>query len=248
MYLFKGGSIMSMISKIKNPEVVTNPATADYYQKNGVKRNTEEATHVIGYRFDCVNGITLENPDGRKTKNNVTYSQPSSEVLTLLKDGENWFLVMGKQSRSPYAVEVNGTLYCKVFFEQAAGLVEANQDFQSAAIAEASQELGSKVIFLSELIVPKLYRHVSYTDEVSRLYWAITEKLGEQHLDYGESINVSVFPLNEAKEEFKAYIDGQKSDFFGFDIPDVTMLSMALFFWKLDSGEIDLNNPKGNLL
>lgn len=50
------------------------------------------------------------------------------------------------------------------------------------------------------------------------------------------------------KKEFKAYINGKKDDFYGFDIPDITMLSMTLFFWKLDSGEIDLNNLTGNLL
>ena len=238
---------MAMVSKAKNPEVVMNPASAEHYKKYG---NTfvEEGHTEIGYRYDHITGRKMRKHDGKEFTNNVTLSQPSSEVLTLLKDGENWFLVMGKQSRSPYVVDVDGNLYSKIFLEQTAGLVESNQDFQSAAIAEGSQELGSKVIFLSELIIPKLYRHVSYTDEVSRLYWAITEKLGKQHLDENESINVDVIPLDDAKKEFKAYINGQKNDFYGFDIPDITMLSMTLFFWKLDSGEIDLNNLTGNLL
>ena len=83
------------------------------------------------------------------------------------------------------------------------------------------------------------------TAKVVQLYG---ERMDDFPDDYGESINVSLFPLEDAKKEFKAYIDGKKADFFGFDIPDVTMLSMTLFFWKLDSGEIDLNNPKGNLL
>ena len=165
-----------------------------------------------------------------------------------MKDGEKWFMVMGKQSRSPYVVEVNGTLYSKIFLEQAAGLVEADQDFQSAAIAEGSQELGAKMIHLSELIVPKLYRHVSYTDEVSKLYLAVTERLGSQNLDADENINVDVIPLEKARIAFKEYINGDKADFLGFDLPDITMLSMTLFFWKLDSGEIDLNNLTGNLL
>lgn len=238
---------MSMTSKAKNPEIVMNPASAEHYKKYGNTFVAEGHTE-IGYRYDQITGRKMKKPDGQEVIENVTLSQPSSEVLTLLKDGENWFLVMGKQSRSPYVVDVDGTLYSKIFLEQAAGLVEADQDFQSAAVAEGNQELGSKVIFLSELIVPKLYRHVSYTDEVSRLYWAVTEKLGNQHLDENESINVDVIPLEDAKEEFKAYINGQKQDFFGFDIPDITMLSMTLFFWKLDSGEIDLNNLSGNLL
>ncbi len=238
---------MAMTSKAKKPNKVVNPVSAEYYEQFG---NTfvEEGTTTIGYRYDQVERRKMRKPDGKEFTNNVTLSQPSSEVLTIMKDGEKWFMVMGKQSRSPYVVEVNGTLYSKIFLEQAAGLVEADQDFQSAAIAEGSQELGAKMIHLSELIVPKLYRHVSYTDEVSKLYLAVTERLGSQNLDADENINVDVIPLEKARIAFKEYINGDKADFLGFDLPDITMLSMTLFFWKVDSGEIDLNNLTGNLL
>lgn len=239
---------MAMTSKAKVPEVVMNPASAVHYRNHG-DRFVGEGLSKIGYRYDQVEGRKfVQCRDGKEHANNVTLSQPSSEVLTLLKKNEEFFLVMGKQSRSPYLVEVDGTVYLKTFLEQAAGLVEDGQDFLSAAISEGKQELGSKVTFISELIVPKLYRHVSYTDEVSRLYWAITENLGEQELDEKETIYVEIIPLENAKREFKDYLDGKKSDFFGFDIPDITMLSMTLFFWKLNSGEIDLENPTGNLL
>ena len=82
------------------------------------------------------------------------------------------------------------------------------------------------------MIVPRLFRHVSYTDEVSKLYLAVSEWIGEQELDPEENINVDVIPLDEAKEEFDAYLDGDKDSFFGFDIPDITMLSMTVFFRK----------------
>lgn len=238
---------MAMISKAKKPYKVDNSASVEYYEKFG---NTlvEDGTATIGFRYDQIEGRKMKKPDGNVVIHNVTLSQPSSEVLTIMKDGEKWFMIMGKQSRSPYVVEVNGTLYSRIFLEQAAGLVEENQDFQSAAIAEGSQELGAQMIHLSELIVPKLCRHVSYTDEVSKLYLAVTEKLGSQNLDADENINVEVIPLENAKIAFKEYINGDRADFFGFDIPDITMLSMALFFWKLDSEELDLNNLKGNLL
>lgn len=229
------------------PEKVVNPASAEHYKKFG-NVFVEEGVATIGYRYDQVERRKMRKPDGKEFTNNVTLSQPSSEVLTLMKDGDNWFMVMGKQSRSPYIVEVDGEWYSKIFMEQAAGILEPGQDFQFAAVAEEKQELGAKVIYLSELIVPKLYRHVSYTDEVSKLYLAVTEKLGTQNLDEKENINVEVIPLDEARKAFVDYINGQKADFIGFDIPDVTMLSMTLFFWKLDSGDLDLNNLKGNLL
>lgn len=238
---------MAMTSKAKKPEKVVNPASAEHYKKSG---NTfvEEGIATVGYRYDHVEGRKMKMPNGKEFTNNVTLSQNSSEVLTLMKDGDEWFVVMGKQSRSPYVVNVDGTLYSKIFFEQAAGLVEADQDFQAAAVAEVKQELGAKLVHLSELIVPKLYRHVSYTDEVSKLYLAVTEKLGNQNLDADENINIGIIRLEDARQAFVEYIKGEKSDFFGFDIPDITMLSITLFFWKLDSGEIDLDNLTGNLL
>ena len=238
---------MSMISKTKVPERVDDVSVVKYYEDNGNKV-LDGGIQTIGYRYDHVEKRKMQMPSGKEFTNNVTLSQPSSEVLTLFRDGDKWFVVMGKQSRSPYVVEVEGKLYSKIFLEQAAGLVEENQDFQSAAIAEGCQELGSKVVYLTELIAPKLYRHVSYTDEMSKLYLAVTEKLGEQQLDDNENINVDIIPLEEARREFCDYINGRKTSFFGFDIPDITMLSMTLFFWKLDTGEIDLNNLDNNLL
>lgn len=120
----------------------------------------------------------------------------------------------------------------------------------NSAIAEVGQELGAKLIYLSELIVPKVYRHVSYTDEVSKIYLAVAEHIGSQLLDVNENISVDIIPLKEVKKAFKSYLNGNETDFFGFDISDSTMLSMSLFFWKLDSGELDLNNlnPNSNLM
>lgn len=238
---------MAMTSKAKKPEVVMNPATAEHYKKYGNTFVAEGHTE-IGYRYDHIQGRKMRKPNGKEFTNNVTLSQHSTQILTLMKENDNWSLVLGKQSRSPYLVEVDGVIFSKIFFEQAGGLVEANQDFQSTALAEVQQELGAKVVYLGNLIVPKVCQHVSYTDETSHLYLAVAQKLDEQQLDEEESINVDVIPLEKAKQEFKDYINGKKENFFGFEIPDMTMLSMSLFFWKLDTGEIDLNNLTGNLL
>ena len=231
---------MAMTSKAKKPEVVVDNTAVNYYKEHG-NEFVEEGKTTIGYRYDQVEGRKLRKPDGKEFTNNVTLSQMSSEVLVLLKDGSDWYIVMGKQARSPYIVEVDGKLYAKTFLEQAAGLLEEGQSFEDEAIAESEQELGTKLIYLQELIAPRLCRHVSYTDEVSKLYLAVTERVGEQKLDANENINVDVIPLDKAKEEFEAYLSGEKETFFGFDIPDITMLSMAVFFWYLDTGKIDLD-------
>lgn len=230
--------------KVKVPEDVKQESTKKYYQQNG-NQFIEEGTIKVGYRYDQVEKRKMRQPNGYEFVNNVTLSQPSSEVLTLLKDGEEWYLVMGRQSRSPYVVSVDGELYSKIFLENAAGLLEEGQNFIDAASAEVSQELGAKPIYLGELIAPKLYRHVSYTDEVSKLYVAVAERIGAQNLDKEENILVQCIPLAEAEEEYGRYISGQKPDFFGFDIPDVTMLSLSIFFWKINTKTINLDNIKG---
>lgn len=241
---------MSKVNKLKKPEHVVNAATADYYMQYGTTLVEEgKLPEEPGYRFDHVVARKFKLPNSEEVKtNDITLSQPSSEVLTLMKKGEEWFLVLGKQARSPYLVKVDGKIYFRTFIEQAAGLLEEGQSFLDAAIAETRQELGARLVYLGELIVPRLFRHVSYTDEVSKLYLAVTEWLGDQDLDPEENINVDVIPLDKAKEEFDAYLDGDKDSFFNFDIPDVTMLSMTVFFRKLENGKIDLNHLTGNLL
>lgn len=244
------GKDMSKVNKLKKPEHVVNAATADYYMQYGTTLVEEgKLPEEPGYRFDHVVARKFKLPNSEEVKtNDITLSQPSSEVLTLMKKGEEWFLVLGKQARSPYLVKVDGKIYFRTFIEQAAGLLEEGQSFLDAAIAETRQELGARLVYLGELIVPRLFRHVSYTDEVSKLYLAVTEWLGDQDLDPEENINVDVIPLDKAKEEFDAYLDGDKDSFFNFDIPDVTMLSMTVFFRKLENGKIDLNHLTGNLL
>lgn len=237
---------MGMTSKAKKPEKVNaDKAVVDYY-KNHANLFIEEGKTTIGYRYDQVEGRTFWKPEGKVTQNNVTLSPTSSEVLTLMKERGEWFLVMGKQCRSPYLVEVDGKVYSKVFIEQAAGLVENNQNFVTAAIAEAEQELGTKLSYLG-ILVEKVYRHVSYTDEVSKVYLAIAESIGEQSLDTEENIETIKIPLNKARYEFENYLDGKTNNFFGFDIPDLTIISLERLFWKIEKG-LDLENLSGNLL
>ena len=238
---------MAMTPKVKKTTHVTDPQLAKLYKEQGTKV-TASGTLEVGFRFDHVHAQEMQQPDGRIFCNVLTYSPESSEVLTLLKSNGKWYMVMGLQARSPYLVNVDGELYCKFFLEQAAGCVKEDQTFLDAAVAEGCEELGSHVTGLYPLSAPILYRHVSYTDEMSRLYLAITEDLGQQNLDNEENIHVQKFPLADARTTFLNYINGNVDTFFGFDIPEVTALSMALFFWKLDLGQIDLDNLSGNLL
>lgn len=237
---------MAKTSKLKTPERVENLLVADYYLNNS-NLLIEDGEQEIGYRYDQVNGRKFRKPDGKEFTNNITLSPPSSEVLTLMKHNGEWYLVLGKQPRSPYLVAVYGAIYAKVFIEQAAGLLEKGQSFIEAAIAEAEQELGAKLCYLG-VLVNKVCRHVSYADETSRVFLAVAESLGEQHLDENENINKVIIPIIEAKEAFEAYLDGRKRSFFGYDVPDLTILALERFFWLLDTGRLDLDNLQGNLL
>lgn len=235
-----------MTSKSKSPEMVTDPSVADYYRQHSTRFVAEGKTK-IGYRYDQIEGRKLQKPNGVNFTNNVTLSQPSSEVLTLIKQDGEWFFVFGLQSRSPYLVNVSGKLYCKLFLEQAAGLLEEDQDFVQAAIAETSQEFGVTLSYLGVLI-SKVCRHVSYSDETSVVFLAIADSIGKQRLDKYENIQVVLFHIYETRKELEAYLGGNKENFFGFDIPEMTLLSLSRFFWKYDTGLLDLNDLHGNLL
>ena len=73
---------MAMKNKIKKPEHVINSAAAEYYMQYGTKF-VEEGKQEIGYRFDQITARKFTLPGSEEVKsNNVTLSQPSSEVLT----------------------------------------------------------------------------------------------------------------------------------------------------------------------
>ena len=242
---------MSMVDKRKRADVVKDVEVKNFYKENGTEYKGAE-DYSQGYRFDTEK-VYLQTPGSEKVGSNmVTYSQPSSEILVLVKVDEKWHLALAKQARTPYKVEVDGKIYFKTFLEQAAGLVEEakGQDFVSAAIAETKQELGAQgFVYMKELVAPRICRHVSYADEMSKLYLAVITRLGEQNLDPNENIKKLIVPLDEAKEEFMNYLEG-KSLFFGYEVPDITMLSMTSLFWQLDTGRLDLDNlpEKENLL
>ena len=86
---------MSKISKLKKPELVVNAATADYYKQYGTSF-VEEGEQDIGYRYDQITARKFTLPRSSEVKsNNVTLSQPSAEVLTLMKKGDEWYMVLG---------------------------------------------------------------------------------------------------------------------------------------------------------
>ncbi len=237
---------MSMTSKAKTPEMVENPYVADYYRRYSTRFVAEGETK-IGYRYDQVEGRKLQKPNGVNFTNNVTLSQPSAEVLTLIKQDGVWCFVFGLQSRSPYLVDVDGEIYCKLFLEQAAGLLEEGQDFIQAAIAETSQEFGVTLSYLG-VFISNVCRHVSYADETSVVFLAIADSIGKQRLDKYENIKVVVIPVDKTRKKLEAYLDGDEEGFFGFDVPEMTQLALSRFFWKLDTGRLDLDNLQGNLL
>lgn len=135
---------MSKVNKLKKPELVVNAATADYYMQYGTTLVEEgKLPEEPGYRFDHVVARKFKLPNSEEVKtNDITLSQPSSEVLTLMKKGEEWYIVLGKQARSPYLVTVNGKIYFRTFIEQAAGLLEEGRAFWMQQLLKHARSLG----------------------------------------------------------------------------------------------------------
>lgn len=241
---------MKNVTTHVTPEKIVDSATAEWYRLNG-SEVVDLGEIDPGKRFAVVKGLTYRTPDGKLQKNNVTISHPSSEILTLTQKDGIWYVIFCIQARSPYHVEVDGKMMLKAFIEQPAGCLEEGQSYTDAAIAEVRQELGAKLVYLGRLGKNKLSRHVSYCIEQTYSHWGIAENtLGEQNLDPEENIKILWKPLDEVEKEVDRYLDEEGHKFFGFDVPDVTLLSLLSFFRKIGKGTIDLKNPnpKENLL
>lgn len=248
---------------VKKPplEKVEDPSLVEFYKAFG-ERMVEEGTITAGYRYDQISGRKMrhsdewvkeaqkKNPDAKpEYSHNVAISNPSSEVFTLMKKGESWFVVLGLQPRSPYFVEVEGQRYIKFLWEQAAGLLEEGESFVEAAVRETQEEFGAAALkYLGFLRRPNIFRQTSFVNEVSQIFLAVVECLDEQHLDENENIRIKAFPLDEFVMEYMAYMSGKKDSFYGFDINHMTISSIDRFLYLLETKQIDLEDLKGNLL
>lgn len=196
-----------------------------------------------GYRFNVEKRYFWNGQKQKQYANSVTLSAPSAEVICLRHYGKEVKMALILQSRTPYIAEVwdeeekEYLQYARFFFEQPAGLVEKGETFEEAAIREAQEETGFEVQALRHLMKPVICRHVSYSDECSQVFVA---KLGNeigQNLDQNENINVFWFNLKVVETELEMYLEGEKEDFFGYDIPEMTILGLQRFFIKWNRGD-----------
>lgn len=204
-----------------------------------------EAGIQLGYRFD-VNRITLQTPDGRTYTNLITHSAPSAEAICLRRregSGE-WEMVFVLQSRTPYKAEKTSgdgkkEIYAKFFLEQPAGLLQKGESYEDAAIREIEEETGYELVAMLPLMKPIICRHVSYSDETSRVFVAFLGAKKEQHLDPNENIYVQSYSLKEVETALEEYLEGTKPTFFNFDVPEMTILSLLRFFQKWNRGDFE---------
>ena len=226
-------------NKSKYPYRITDESIITQYQQNGHEviglSDIQE-----GFRFNMAT-ITLKRPDTDKEyTNKITQSKPSAEVMCVRKVAEKWQICLVLQPRTPYLVDINDKKYARFFLEQPAGLVENGESFEEAAAREAEEESGYKVVSIQRLMAPVICRHVSYADESSVVFLAILEGFDEQHLDEDEDIKVNWFMAEDVENELEDYLEGRKPNFFGFDVPDMTILALERFFIKLHRGEISI--------
>lgn len=214
------------------------------YAEHGHQVIEEKDIHP-GYRFD-VKRITLQKPDGSTYTNLVTHSAPSAEAICLRRregSGE-WEMVFVLQSRTPYKAEKNRgngekEIYAKFFLEQPAGLLQEGENYENAAIREIEEETGYEWVAMLPLMKPIICRHVSYSDETSRVFVAFLGSKKEQHLDPNENIYVQSYFLEEVETALEEYLEGKKATFLNFDVPEMTILSLLRFFQKWNRGDFE---------
>ena len=223
-------------NKTKHPYRVTDKEIASKYEQDG-HEVLGMSDMQEGYRFNMATIHLVKPQSDKEYTNKITLSKPSAEVMCVRKvDGELQVCLI-LQPRTPYQVEVNGKTYARFFLEQPAGLLENGESFEEAAIREVEEETGYKVKEVQRLIKSMICRHVSYADETSVVFLANLGDFEAQHLDENEDIKVSWYPVNTVEKEFEDYLEGEKDNFFGYDIPEMTLLAMQRFFVKLHRGD-----------
>lgn len=206
-------------------------------------RLLEISTEKEGYRFNLEKRAFEKSNKAEAYFNSVTTSKPSAEIICLKKYGRTVQMALILQPRTPYIADIwdeekgEYVQYARFFFEQPAGLLEIGETFEQGAKRETEEETGFEVQDIQLLIKPVICRHVSYSDESSQVFVA---KLGReigQKLDRNESIKPYWFPLEKVEEELENYLEGINNKFFGYDIPDMTILSLQRFFTKWNRGD-----------
>lgn len=193
------------------------------------------------YRFN-VQMRTFTRKEGdeeREYDNMVTLSKPSAEVICTRINEDNGMLeiCLILQPRTPYITMVDGEKYARFFMEQPAGLVEKDETIEEAAVREVEEEIGYEVEWIRSLIVPFVCRHVSYTNETSKVFVVGVGTETKQHLDKNEDIQPVWHLASDVELELDSYLDGLGS-FYGFDLPEMTILALQRFFTKLHRGDI----------
>ena len=240
-YVIYEGICITRFWKQKYPFIVKEDI-GERYKQYGHKL-LENFTEQGGNRFN-VEKRAFEKPNNVGGYfNSVTISKPSSEVICLKRYGEKVKMALILQSRTPYIAEVwdeeekEYVRYARFFFELPAGLLEAGESFEDAAIRETQEEIGFEVLNLRHLMKQVICRHVSYSDESSEVFVAqLGDEIG-QKLDKNENIHVFWFSLKEVEKELEKYLEGEKNNFFGYDVPEMTILGLQRFFIKWNRGD-----------
>ena len=212
------------------------------YDKEGHRVKQRELI-ANGYRFDTYK-VTMINPEGSEYSHTVTLSKPSAEVICLKKERHQVYVYLILQPRTPYVATAQNEdnkweNYARFFLEEPAGLVENGETFEDAARREVEEEVGYRVKKLVPLMAPSICRHVSYSDETSQVFVAKLGKRIEQKLDENEFCKVQMFPVEMMEMEFENYLEGIKDNFYGFDLPEMTIMALQRFFVKWHRGDFN---------
>lgn len=103
----------------------------------------------------------------------------------------------------PYLKETDEIIFIKNFryavnsyiYEMPAGLVDPNENLETATKRELSEETGAEVVSLTP-ITGIGHTSAGLTDETIKLYFAEVSLTGKQHLDEFENINVVKVKVN----------------------------------------------------
>ena len=150
-----------------------------------IKWNTIKENIVFQNKYLTLHNDLVEKPD--KKQINFLKMKTSDFSTIFCKTKENK-IVLVRQYR--YAFD-------KFSWESPGGLIDQNENAKECAIREVLEETGYRVIEIKEVLK---YHPNAYSSNWAHTFLATVEKVGEQHLDDNEYIQVEEFDEDQVQE------------------------------------------------
>ncbi len=176
--------------------------------------------------------------DSRIQTDEVLTFAPSAEIICVQRVATEVKVCLFLQSRVPYTVKIDNKEYVDFFVENLSGVLNRNESYAEGALRTVVENLDYEIKDFRQLIKPTIYRNTRFTNSKCETFIAVLGQKKPNHHNKHDYLQALWFPIDFLEKEFENYLEGNIDDFLGFNISEMTLLSLQRFFIKYRRGEI----------